>query len=254
MTTPPARSTVVTTSWDDGDPLDLKLAEMLTTAGIAATFYVPIHREGHPLMTPLQLRDLQAVGVEIGSHTVNHVEVTRIPAATARREIAESKDRLEQILQNRVTSFCYPNGSFSAATAALVAESGYESGRTTVGLRTGTRFDRYRMPVTFQVYPHTRGVHVRHALKGRNLSGLAAWVTRMGAATDLSTLTARLLQRLRADGGVLHLWGHSWELEEAGLWDVTRTLVELLAGQEAIRYLTNGELVRFLGFERIGTP
>lgn len=238
---------VVTTSWDDGDPLDLRLAEMMAAVGVAGTFYVPIHREGLPVMTPAQLQELRSLGMEIGGHTVNHVEVTRLSLPDLRRELSESKDRLEQILQEQVTSFCYPKGLFSVAAAAMVAECGYEVARTTVAFRTGTRFDPYRMPVTFQVFPHTRRVHVRHALKERNVAGLMAWVARMGGAVSLPLLTARAFDRVQTEGGVLHFWGHSWELEKKGLWELIGSLIERLAGHEDVKYLTNGELVRLLG-------
>lgn len=33
---------IVTTSWDDGHPSDLKLAELLKRYDVPATFYIPI--------------------------------------------------------------------------------------------------------------------------------------------------------------------------------------------------------------------
>jgi peptidoglycan/xylan/chitin deacetylase (PgdA/CDA1 family) len=235
---------VVTTSWDDGDPLDLRLAEMLTDVGVAATFYCPINNAFGPLMTPKELQALRSTGVEIGSHTVNHVDVSRIRPREARRELSESKDRLEQILQEPVTSFCYPGGAFSSRSAALVAECGYEVGRTTIGFRTDLRFDPYRMPVTFQLFPHSSAVHVRHAVKQRNFLGLAAWVRLMGSEDGLLRMTTRLLNRQQSTGGVLHLWGHSWELEREDLWSLAKSLIELVAGREDVQYMTNTELGR----------
>ena len=56
MTTPALR---FTTSWDDGHPLDLRLAELLATHGFSGTFYVPRgNREGRPVMTTAELRAL----------------------------------------------------------------------------------------------------------------------------------------------------------------------------------------------------
>src|SRR5688500_11915407 len=44
------KAAIVTTSWDDGHPLDIRLAEMLARHGVAGTFYVPLRYEGVPVM------------------------------------------------------------------------------------------------------------------------------------------------------------------------------------------------------------
>ena len=38
-------STCITTSWDDGHPLDLRVAELLAKYGLQGTFYVPMTAE-----------------------------------------------------------------------------------------------------------------------------------------------------------------------------------------------------------------
>lgn len=48
-----------TTSWDDGHPLDLRLAELLVTYGFRGTFYVPCRNwQGEPVLSGRELRDL----------------------------------------------------------------------------------------------------------------------------------------------------------------------------------------------------
>jgi peptidoglycan/xylan/chitin deacetylase (PgdA/CDA1 family) len=58
-----------------------------------------------------QVRELQAGGVEIGAHTVNHPILSAIPAAEQRHEIGESKRMIEERLHAPVTLFAYPNGT-----------------------------------------------------------------------------------------------------------------------------------------------
>ena len=53
---------------------------------------------------------LHAAGVEIGAHTQSHPILSKISDADARREIGESKSRLEAIIGAPVTTFAYPNG------------------------------------------------------------------------------------------------------------------------------------------------
>jgi len=43
---------IVTTSWDDGHPSDLKLAELLREYDVPATFYIPIDNLERRSMTP----------------------------------------------------------------------------------------------------------------------------------------------------------------------------------------------------------
>jgi len=67
--------------------------------------------------------------VDIGSHTVTHPMLSTEPTDYQRREIFQSKQDLEGILNRTVTSFSYPYGNRredSAPTIELVREAGYE--------------------------------------------------------------------------------------------------------------------------------
>jgi peptidoglycan/xylan/chitin deacetylase (PgdA/CDA1 family) len=49
----------------------------------------------------------------------------RVPATQARREIEESKRRLEDALSREVPVFSYPHGEYSPREEAMVREAGY---------------------------------------------------------------------------------------------------------------------------------
>jgi peptidoglycan/xylan/chitin deacetylase (PgdA/CDA1 family) len=74
-----------------------------------------------------EVRALRAAGVTIGSHTVSHPFLTRLPAAQARREVLESKRLIEQALGAGVDFFCYPSGDFGARELGFVREAGYRA-------------------------------------------------------------------------------------------------------------------------------
>jgi len=114
---------IVTTSWDDGSILDLKLGELLTKYGIKATFYIPRFSKR---ITPMQNIDLLelAANHEIGAHTVNHAHLTLIPQSDAKAEIEGSKFYLEEILGKKVKMFCYPFGEYNEDTKQLVKPQG----------------------------------------------------------------------------------------------------------------------------------
>ena len=47
----------ITTSWDDGHPMDLRVAELLTRSGLPGTFYVP-PSNSRPTLSTAEIRGL----------------------------------------------------------------------------------------------------------------------------------------------------------------------------------------------------
>ena len=110
--------------------------------------------------------------------------------------------------------------------------------------------DRFRLPTTAQFFPHPRGVLLRNWLRGGQVATRARAAAIALGPGDWHQRLLRLLHEARARDGVFHLWGHSWEIEQFGLWSA---LDELL--KEAARLVppgqrrSNGALVD----ERFGT-
>jgi len=75
-----------------------------------------------------QLADIQ--GYSVGSHTVTHQHLTRIPPEEARWELTNSKAQLEKEIGRPVTLFSYPKGDFNDAVIAAVQNAGYKSAGT----------------------------------------------------------------------------------------------------------------------------
>jgi peptidoglycan/xylan/chitin deacetylase (PgdA/CDA1 family) len=234
---------IVTTSWDDGHPLDLRLAGILSALGMRGTFYVPIDYDAQPRMTLAELNALRSMNMEIGSHTVTHPRLTRVTDQVALREFRESKETLEQMLGEAVPSFCFPEGKFARRFQPLLRAAGYRLARTTVAFRTDSNFDPYAMPVTFQLWPHSRRVIARHALREGNLLGLSKWAGRWRGQTDLPALAESIVEHIQQNGGILHIWGHSWEIEQASLWPLLHEVMTRVANRPGVEYLTNRELL-----------
>jgi peptidoglycan/xylan/chitin deacetylase (PgdA/CDA1 family) len=64
--------------------------------------------------------------ITIGSHTRNHVFLTREPASTVGDELLVSKSDIESRLGRPVRHFAYPAGEFNPETVRAVAQAGYE--------------------------------------------------------------------------------------------------------------------------------
>ena len=81
-----------------------------------------------------EIRTMSQNGVVIGSHACSHSMLSRLSRSEARREIVESKTRLEAIVESPVTAFAYPNGTaadFTDETVALLREAGFSLAMTT---------------------------------------------------------------------------------------------------------------------------
>lgn len=90
------------------------------------------------------VREMDAGGVEIASHTVSHVDLTRTPQPELDRQLRESKQSLEQLLGRPVLDFCYPAGAVDQRVVDAVAAAGYATATTTVPGGLHSLADRFR--------------------------------------------------------------------------------------------------------------
>ena len=70
--------------------------------------------------------EMQNHGIDFGSHTLTHRELTTIEKQEAKREIVDSKSCFEKLLNKPVISFCYPRGKINSDAASMVSQAGYE--------------------------------------------------------------------------------------------------------------------------------
>jgi peptidoglycan/xylan/chitin deacetylase (PgdA/CDA1 family) len=89
-----------------------------------------------------QVKEMDAYGIEIGAHTVNHVDLTRSGGSLG-YEVSGSKAALEAIVGHPVLDFCYPAGKFDANVIQAVEAAGFESATTTQQGAVHTLPDRY---------------------------------------------------------------------------------------------------------------
>ncbi len=106
---------------------------VLKARGFKATVYVVTDFLERPAyLTWDMLSVLASEGlVTIGSHTLTHVDLSTAPPDRARREIFESKHRLEERLGVGVNDFSYPSGRYNPAVVSLVEAAGYRTAVTT---------------------------------------------------------------------------------------------------------------------------
>lgn len=154
----PARAVVLT--FDDGYENFYQYAlPVLASYGFPAMVYALADRLGQPadwfaadgratppLMTGARLRELRGVGIDIGSHGLTHRRLADIDRGAARAEIADSRDRLQQLLGEPVMHFCYPYGSYDDAVVRMAADAGYRSAVTCDRASAFAGADMLRLP------------------------------------------------------------------------------------------------------------
>ena len=130
----PDRSVVVTL--DDGFADNYEQAlPILRRSGVPATVFLTVSYIGTdrlPTLTrsdfvprPLsweQVKEMHAHGIEFGSHTLTHPMLAGIPLDDVRRELEDSKRRIEDELGVPASLFCYPRGDFNEAVKGIVRD------------------------------------------------------------------------------------------------------------------------------------
>lgn len=118
-------------------------------AGLAGGSAQWLAADGHPtppLMSFARLRELVAAGVEVGSHAHHHRRLAELDPQSQRRELVDSRLRLQDELGCAVPHLCYPYGSHSQTTLELAAEAGYSSGVTCQRGAATPDFDHLALP------------------------------------------------------------------------------------------------------------
>jgi peptidoglycan/xylan/chitin deacetylase (PgdA/CDA1 family) len=105
---------------------------ILRSHDFTAVAYVVSGFIGRPgYMSGEQVLAADRAGIEIGSHTVDHVNLAKQSGAGVRYQLTASKQALERILGHKVNAFCYPYGGFNSTVAATVQWAGYRDATTT---------------------------------------------------------------------------------------------------------------------------
>lgn len=123
----------VVLSFDDGyEDFYTTAFPLLRKHHLTATTYLVVNFLGKPrYMTWRQAREIQDAGMEIGAHTMDHLDLTIQPLAQARHQILDSAVLLRRRLAAPVRTFAYPSGRYNATVLRLVAEAGFTSAVTT---------------------------------------------------------------------------------------------------------------------------
>jgi peptidoglycan-N-acetylglucosamine deacetylase len=228
---------IVTTSWDDGHLLDLKMADLLKKYAIKGTFYVsPNNREfaKNDLLSDEQVK-LLSYEFEIGAHTMTHPLLNKISLEEAAKEISDSKKYLEQVIGRPIKSFCYPGGHYQKKHKQIIKQEGFKLARTVKSFCFAIQ-DYYEMPTSLHAYDHW--LDVWNVLQFVNFNPIRFF--KYYRHWDL--LAMAMFDKIKSEGGIFHLWGHSWEIEKNNDWERLEKVFKYIGRDLKVVYATNQEL------------
>jgi peptidoglycan/xylan/chitin deacetylase (PgdA/CDA1 family) len=160
-------------TFDDGLADTMRAAvALLADRGARATLYVPTGLlggphpdlgEGERILDRAGVAEIAAAGIEIGAHTVDHVDLRTLPYDAALDQLRRNKAELEDITGRPVRSLAYPYGSFGPGAMRAAEAAGFDSAWGCSGPAPWRAFGLPREPV----FPSTGIRRLRLKAAGR---------------------------------------------------------------------------------------
>jgi hypothetical protein len=211
---------------------------MLKEHGLKATFYVaPANQESakQDLLSWPEIKDLSQ-DFEIGAHSMTHRRLPTISEQEAAKEITESKAVLEQVIGKEIKAFCYPGGAYTKAHVQLVKDAGYRYART-VARYTFAVDDPYEAGTSLHVYNHRFGFDLWQTARFVKFQPI-----KFLRCLEWDALAEVMFDQVIEGGGIYHIWGHSWEIDEHDDWERLENVFRYISANPKVSYVTNGEL------------
>ncbi|MDD3056254.1 MAG: polysaccharide deacetylase family protein [Aliarcobacter sp.] len=161
----PEKSIIIT--FDDGyEDNFINAFPLLEKYGFKATIYIVLNRfeqnwatdkdlnqssnelNNEKMLSNEQINEMINSGlIEIGSHTLDHVNLPKLTNEEKTIQLKESKEKIEEIFNITCNSFAYPFGFFDKDSVKIVEDLGYTNATTTVnGVFDKTKYSNYEIP------------------------------------------------------------------------------------------------------------
>lgn len=163
VATPTRQGRTAVITFDDGYADNLAACEALEKRGMRATWFIVAGSlasspswpaDGRPagrILNQHELRQMQAAGMEIGSHSMHHHRLPTLADEQLAGDLRESRELLEEVTGRPVSSFAYPYGAWDARCAKAVKTAGYGAActtRTGWALKNGDPYQLRRLTIT----------------------------------------------------------------------------------------------------------
>ena len=91
----------------------------------AAIFMVQSNFNRKNRLSVQQIQEMEKAGIEIGSHTRSHPNLTKLAATELEKEVAQSRRGVERLAGQSIDYFAYPGGFYNAEVTRKTEQSGY---------------------------------------------------------------------------------------------------------------------------------
>ncbi len=223
---PGGKRYALTFSYDDGGAQDRRLVELFNKYGMKCTFNVMSSSLKNENGKGVKIDEVKSLyeGHEIAVHTVNHLHLERMAPVDQYREIFDDKIVLEEACGEIVRGLAYPFGTYNNDTLNVMDVCGIVYGRTNVPTNS------FLLPENFKIWnPTCHHNECEPMVKRFEYNATKApW---------------------RA-GGVLYIWGHSYELdndEAPTNWERFEAILQRLSAlKDNVWFATNIEIYDYM--------
>lgn len=142
----PTKPVIITfdDGYDNAYTVGYKTLKKYAEKGI---FYIITNNIGHSdSLNQDQIKEMSANGMIIGSHTVNHIDLSKATDQQVFDQLSESKTVLEKLTGKPVLDFCYPSGQYNQKTIKIEKSLGYQTAMTTKTPRQIDFSDYWQLP------------------------------------------------------------------------------------------------------------
>ncbi len=219
-----SRRVLFTTSWDDGDPLDVRIADMLEEFGFVGTFYASTGPGGRRQIND---EDLTRIGSkhELGVHGQTHTIFPELPRSKLADEIRWAVEEMARF-GNVGHVVAPPRGKINAATRRFIGRLGFA---VRTGALVGSKAVKGNsLEPTFQLYPHTWKTIIRNCVYRRRVP-IATLIPALAGKGSPEYRFRQLLLAAARRQRYVHVWGHAADIERLNLWDPLRCLLRTAA-------------------------
>ena len=221
---PNGKHFAVTFSYDDGDKADRRLVDIFNNYGMKATFnLIPSRFDGETVVSSGELRSLYD-GHEIACHSYSHPHLARLPLTGQSREIALGRLSLERLSGRLVRGMATPYGEKNDDTIVAMKAAGMAYCRN-AGVSGGLS-----VPADFLDW--TPSCH------------------HTGAPAVIEKFRNEWIHQPWQYGGLLFIWGHSFEFDRADNWELAEQICSSLAGIDDVWFATTIEIYDYITAQR----
>lgn len=240
MLFPEEKTKALILSYDDGAKNDRKLVALMNKYQLIGTFHLNSNKLStnsyYDYLNKEELKELYK-GHEVSVHSANHPNLPDISKLEVANEIFEDRKELERIMGYSIRGMAYPFGNTNDTIVETIKRLGIEYARTV-----GDTYN-FEIPKDFLRWHPTMHQFCKAYWEPnqpeKDQKEMALFYQTIESFLKLNELA------------VLDIWGHSWEMgSDQKKWEETEKFFKMLAGNSAIYYAKQIDLVDYINAYR----